>query len=181
MKIRLKAQRLFPLACVGILLYGIGMEIAEAPPRPRVPPGATLITYGDLAFSNALGLDKLKPGEALQRVPKSILKLEGKLVILQGFMIPIQSDGKDGIKAFLLIPNQMSCCFGIPPQVHQVVEVRMVAHPAAPAMDQVLAVLGRLHVHEHWDGPYLESLYQMEGWRVDSGPPLPVVPRRNQE
>jgi hypothetical protein len=181
MKIRLKVKWLFPMACAGILLYGIGMEIADAPPRPRVPPGATLLTYGDLAFSDALGLDKLKPGEALRKVPTSVRKLEGKLVVLQGFMIPIQSDDKDGVKAFLLIPNQMSCCFGIPPQINQVVEVRMVAHPIAPAMDQVLTVLGRLHVQEHWEGPYLESLYQMEGVRVDSGPPLPAVPRRNQE
>lgn len=181
MKIRLMVTWLLPAVCAGILLYGIGMEIADAPARPRVPPGATLITYGDLAFSDTLGLEKLKPGEALRKVPKSVLKLEGRPVVLQGFMIPIQSDGKDGIKVFLLIPNQMSCCFGIPPQLYQIVEVKMVDHPAAPAMDQVLTVLGRLHVQEHRDGPYLESLYQMEGWRVDSSPTLPVVPMRNQE
>jgi hypothetical protein len=169
------------LAAVGgILAYSIGEEMLMAPRSMKAPPGATLVTFRDLAgirLPDPGGHPG--PGDYWKGVPQAVRSLDQQRVAIQGFMIPTRTDPK-GVEAFLLVRSQASCCFGLPPSVTDVLEVRMVGQPAEPLRDRVVDVVGRLHVQEHWAGPMLGSLFQVDAERVTSasplGAPLPVRP-----
>jgi hypothetical protein len=52
----------------------------------------------------------------------------------------------------------------------------MTGRPADSLMDRIVGVSGRLHVQEHWAGPFLGSLFQMEADSVTpETPPAPLT------
>jgi hypothetical protein len=163
------------LASVGsFLLYGVGLEVKDAPRAIRVPAGVALVRFGDLAGA-ALpeGAARPRPGDFLKVVPPSILKLDRQRVLVQGYMIPtVSADRK--VREFLLVRSQASCCFGFPLRIGDVLEVRMTGRPAEPLKDRPVNVVGILHVQEHWAGASLGSLYQMDAESVSSASALPV-------
>jgi hypothetical protein len=155
-----------------ILLYGVGLEVKDGPAAVKVPAGVTLLGFGQLASGGLPeGAGPAKPGDFLKAVPRDVLKLDHQRVIIQGFMIPtVTADHL--VKEFLLVRNQASCCFGFPPQISEVMEVRMTGKSAEPLMDRTVNVVGTFHVQEHWAGRDLGSLYQMEADSVSSGSSL---------
>jgi hypothetical protein len=86
-------------------------------------------------------------------------------------MIPTVTENHR-VREFLLVRSQASCCFGFPPQISDVLEVRMTGASAQPLMDRIVNVVGQFHIQEHWAGRDLGSLYQMEADTVTSGSPL---------
>ena len=152
------------------------------PRATRTPPGATRITFGDLRGSaGADGQGPARAGDFLKALPGSTLNLDGQRVFIQGFMIPTQNED-NRVRAFILARNQASCCFGFPLQVADVVEVRMTGRPADRLMDRIVGVAGRLHVQEHWAGPYLGSLFQMDADSVTpETAPMPLTLARNAQ
>lgn len=163
---------LLPIGCV--LAYGIGLEIADTPRKVQAPPGVTATSFGDLSdFELPNNLDQRHPGDIAKRLPKSILDLDSKKVLIQGFMIPTRSENQK-VKEFMLVRSQTSCCFGIPPQLYDVVEVNMADKSAEPLMDRVVTVIGKFHVKEHWAGQYLGSLYQLDAESVASASPFAI-------
>jgi hypothetical protein len=180
---------LLPIGCV--LAYGIGMEIVDTPRKVKAPPGVTATSFGDLSdFELPNNLEQRHPGDIAKLLPKSILDLDSKKVLIQGFMIPTHAENQK-VKEFMLVRSQTSCCYGIPPQLYDVVEVHMTDKPAEPLMDRVVTVMGNFHVKEHWAGQYLGSLYQLDAESVVSaspyvlGSPLPPsngsIPSKNLE
>jgi len=169
----MKLPGMILLAAIGsILLYGVGVEVALAPSAVKAAPGATLVSFGELAAASFP--DQAKPGEYLKRVPGSIRKLENQRVTIQGFMIPTQTADRK-VSEFLLVRSQASCCFGMPPGVSDVLAIHMAGKPADPLMDRPVNVTGQLHVQEQWAGTSLSSLYQMEAECVASGSSLPPL------
>ena len=95
------------------------------------------------------------------RVPKKIRNLSGKTVALEGFMVPTVVDEQNRVKEFLLMPDQLSCCFGQAPEANGWV----VAHSEEGvdvAMDRVIRVLGTITVQERWDEEFFVGLYHVE-------------------
>ena len=174
------AKKIFATAVAGALRLGLGLEDRPAP--ARVPPGATLVSFWDLGGGGPL-VDpaRARPGDYLKAVPDRILKLDGRRVMIQGFMIPTQVQAR-AVREFMLVRSQANCCFGVPLQVADVVGVRMAGSPAEPLMDRVVSVVGRLHVQEHWTGPYLGALYQLDAESATAdGPARPLnLPRLPQ-
>jgi hypothetical protein len=108
---------------------------------------------------------KAKRGKVLGFVPASVRKLDGQRVILHGFMLPTKI--KDRLATeFLLLRTQSTCCFGVPPELNEGIEIVKIDSPTKPIMDIPVKVVGRLHVRERWEGPYLCSIYQMEAETV---------------
>jgi hypothetical protein len=108
---------------------------------------------------------KAKQGHVLENVPASIRQMDGKEVSVTGFMLPVQIKDKLTTQ-FMLMRNQNTCCFGIPPELHEVVEVVKLKTPAKVTMDTPVTVVGRLHVKDRWEGDFLCSIYQMEAESV---------------
>jgi hypothetical protein len=174
--IRHLPKLLFLAAVGGILAFGIGEELANRPRPMEVPPGATLISFGDLAGTRLPDPGRHPgPGDYRKGVPRAILDLDQRRVAIQGFMVPTRT-GPRGVEAFLLVRSQASCCFGIPPTLADVLEVHMAGNPVDPLQDRVVNVVGRLRVQESWAGPLLGSLYQLEAESVVPGSPLGAKP-----
>ena len=100
------------------------------------------------------------------RVPESVLALDGEAIALSGFLL-------DGGYAheFLLVQSMWSCCFGDPPAIHEAVVVRVEGEADDAWFDALVRVSGTLEVGEEWDDGYLLSIYRMRALRVDE--PLP--------
>jgi len=166
----MKLPGYFALACVsGILLYALGTELAELPARVKVPPGATLVTFGDLTGTDLPATpDQARQGDYLKGVSGRVRKLDDQRVVIRGFMIPTRTE-RSRVRSFLLVRMQASCCFGLPPQLTDVLEVQVAGDPVPALRDRTVDVAGTFHVQERWTGRYLSSLYQMDADSVTAG------------
>jgi hypothetical protein len=80
------------------------------------------------------------------RIPEKVKELNGRTVSVTGFMLP--TDFESGVvKSFMLLNNQMGCCFGVMPRVNEFVYVEMPEGKSTKYMTDIpLRVTGRLEV-----------------------------------
>ena len=95
------------------------------------------------------------------RVPQEVRTLSGKKVAMEGFMVPTVVNEENMVKEFLLMPDQLSCCFGQAPEANGWVVARSQAGVEV-AMDRVIRILGTLTVEERWDEEFFVGLYHVE-------------------
>ncbi len=100
-------------------------------------------------------------GSYAQRVPKPIRNQTGKSVAIEGFMIPTVVDENNKVKEFLLVPDQMSCCFGQTPEPNGWVVVSS-SDGVEVLMDEVIRVTGEITVEERWDEEFFVGLYHLD-------------------
>ena len=96
-----------------------------------------------------------------QRVPKHLREKSGRTVAVEGFMLPTVVDENNMVKEFLLLPDQMSCCFGKSPEANGWVVVSS-SDGVEVLMDQIIRVNGNLTVEERWDEEYFVGLYHLD-------------------
>jgi hypothetical protein len=137
-----------------------------ATPSPDAPLEASFKVLASWRIPDALF--KAKPGHVLRFVPGNIRRLDGKEVAVTGFMLPIRIHNKL-VTEFMLLRTQNTCCFGIPPELNEVVEVLRIDTPPRVLMDAPITVVGRMHVKERWEGTFLCSIYQLDAVRVVEG------------
>jgi hypothetical protein len=107
----------------------------------------------------ALGIDGPSEDSA---IPEAVRELDGRLVAIQGFMLPLRLEG-GLVTELLLMRDQSMCCFGVIPRMNDWVGVTMAAPGVKALMDQPVIVYGRLHVGETYDEGLLTRIYHMEG------------------
>ena len=78
-----------------------------------------------------------------QRVPKKLRKISNTKVAIEGFMIPTIVDENNELKEFLLLPDQMSCCFGQAPEANGWIVVSA-EQGAEVMMDRIIRITGEL-------------------------------------
>ncbi|GMU84705.1 MAG: hypothetical protein AMXMBFR47_45740 [Planctomycetota bacterium] len=118
----------------------------------------------------SLGSSEPQPaGEKLEKnaqIPKQILELNGKKVSVAGFMVPIEIK-KDQAKSFLLVRNQMLCCFGVQIGFNEWIFVEMEGDRRATFVPDVLVwVYGTLDVGEDVQDGMVMSIYRMKAGEV---------------
>lgn len=95
-------------------------------------------------------------------IPDKIKALDGQRVAVTGFMVPIEiRNGK--IYSFMLVRNQMACCFGMPVSPNEWIDVEMAnKNPAKYLPDIPLMARGVISVGEKKteDGMVI-SIYRM--------------------
>jgi len=131
-------------------------------------PFADLASY-DYEVADPAKLRTAKDPKTLlgDQVPARIKALDGKPVLLVGFMVPIDVDKKGNVTQFALTQNQSFCCYGIPPGLTELVVVDMEAGKVAPySYDVPVAVYGTLKVGEDIDDGYILSLYRVTAGEV---------------
>ena len=72
-------------------------------------------------------------------------------------MIPTVVDENNLVKEFLLLPDQMSCCFGQTPEANGWVVVAA-SEGVDALMDRIIRVTGVLVVEERWDEEFFVGL-----------------------
>lgn len=108
-------------------------------------------------------------GAATTEIPAEIDALNGRKVVVAGFMVPIEMrNGK--VRTFLLVRNQLACCFGMPMGLTEWLDITVDGDGLEPVQDVLVAVSGTLDVGPKVteDGMVL-SLYRM---KADSLRPL---------
>jgi hypothetical protein len=113
-----------PLACAALLVsaacLGGGLVTLSITYARELPEGFVRLDYGML---------QPLPGDPPEAIPDSARAMDGKNVLLKGYMYP----GKQqrGIVQFLLVRDQGDCCFGGNPKITDRVLVQM-NDPARP-------------------------------------------------
>tara|TARA_B100001093_G_scaffold328332_1_gene313295 strand:+ start:302 stop:1009 length:708 start_codon:yes stop_codon:yes gene_type:complete len=155
-------------------------NISEEKIVTNLPPLEEGSEYQLLAFRDMMNFEYLvdweKDGKEFnfssysQRVPKRLREKSGKKVAIEGFMIPTVVDENNEVKEFLLLPDQMSCCFGQAPEANGWVVVS--ANDGVEVMmDRIIRVTGQLTVEERWDTEFFVGLYHMTCEEI-TGPAL---------
>jgi hypothetical protein len=96
-------------------------------------------------------------------IPAFITDLNGTKAAVTGFMIPIDTD-KSGVNAtaFIIVRNQMSCCFGVVPMLNEYMMVTMKKGKKAKiVMDVPMTVYGTLETGEKFENGVGWTLYRM--------------------
>lgn len=125
-------------------------------------------TVGDEAMlTGDTGLEKLR---ATHQIPARVRALNGRKVRLPGFVMPL--DFSEGlVRSFLLMPNQSACCYGVMPQINEIVYVKMRDNRGAKAqMDIPMLVYGKLSVGESLRDGSVFCLYYVEADKVEPSP-----------
>ncbi len=92
-------------AAVSALCMATGLGLASYVYATEVPPGYARTSFEDF-----------RPDEVEQRgdvlVPPDVAKLDGKKVFIKGYFRPGSSDFEHNASRFLLVRDNMTCCFG---------------------------------------------------------------------
>jgi len=126
-----------------------------------------------VTLNNELLFNTNRPAWADQQVgamiPERIRAADGKLVSVDGFMIPLEYNGKK-VSKFILAVNQNTCCFGGNPQIHEFIIVSVAGAGVNDEMDIPLRVKGVLHVGAFRSNGTLSGIYRLEAQSVNYAP-----------
>jgi hypothetical protein len=135
--------------------------IAVPADAPKVDAsGIVESTFDDLKFP----MDKTAKFERSMLTPK-VQSLFGKRIRLRGYMFPTPQ--KRGIKQFVLVRDNMECCFGPGAALYDCVLITMAPGQTAEYSIRPIAVEGEFRLEELLgpDGRPL-AIYQMQGEAV---------------
>jgi hypothetical protein len=106
-----------------------------------------------------------KVDEADKYIPDSIKSLDGKKVMVTGFMIPLRVEAGKA-KEFLMMRNQGACCFGTMPKITEFITVKTTGNGVEPIMDVPINIAGTLHVGTTRENGYIIQIYRMDGEKI---------------
>jgi hypothetical protein len=92
-----------------------------------------------------------------QQIPSAIKQLDGRRVQIAGFMLPVKMEGQL-VSEFLLMRDQMMCCYGVTPRMNDWVVVR-VAKPVRFTPDVPVQFRGKLQVKAMEEQGFITGVY----------------------
>jgi hypothetical protein len=95
-----------------------------------------------------------------QQIPAAIKEYGGRQAQVTGFMLPIKMDGQL-VSEFLLMRDQMMCCYGITPRLNDWVVVKM-QKPVRYTPDVPVAFRGKLQVKTMQEQGFITGIYQLD-------------------
>lgn len=107
---------------------------------------------------------KDQPNET--KVPENVMVLNGKMISVEGFMVPLEvPDAR--VKTFLLVRDKASCCFGGPPKLTHRIYVTMDGDKSAEFFpDNLVTVKGTLNIVGSVIEEDTMALYEMKADEV---------------
>lgn len=103
--------------------------------------------------------------DGLVGMPKAIKKLDGKKLMMTGFMLPI--DEVENIKEFLLVQSLWSCCYGQPPDINGIVRVVMKGKSRIDYQFDPIKIIGDFKVEAYVEDGYCLDIYQLHADSVE--------------
>lgn len=145
--------RYFMTVCLLYLLTLSSVAQAQQPDKSRVKD----ISFDTIKFDIAKGAPFKR-----DMLTKEISALEGQLVRIRGYMLP--SFQQSGIKKFVLVRDNMECCFGPGAAIYDCVIIEMQGSSSASFSVRPMAVEGIFKVSEFKgpDGKHL-AIYHIDG------------------
>lgn len=159
-----------PLLAALALVGSRGLPAAEPGGEQTAPSAAAEqdldpskvrdITFDDIKF-------EIEKGERFRRkmLTQEIEQLHGRPVKIRGYILP--SFKQKGITQFVLVRDNMECCFGPGAAIYDCILVEMEKGKSASFTVRPVSVEGKFLVHEFKDpdGKHL-AIYRMEGHEV---------------
>jgi hypothetical protein len=110
---------------------------------------------------------ELQKGDAYDSkvLTDKVKNLDGKAIRIRGYILP--SFQQNGIKQFILVRDNMECCFGPGALLHDCIVVEMLPPATATFTVRPVSVEGNFSVRElkDPDGNYL-AIYHLDGKQV---------------
>jgi hypothetical protein len=165
-------------AAVAALAVAAWWHLATRPP-PAAPLAGEPLEFADLAATRASEDEEITP-----LYPPALLALEGRRVVIRGFMAPF--DSLTEMTRFMLMPYYVGCYFCAPPSLVQVLLVERPAPApgeARPFVEEAIEVEGELRLYRpERDGDFDFArgfLFRLAGARFTpagaAGPPRPLA------
>ena len=134
---------------------------------PRLVPAADPRGGGvkEVTFDNIkLEMEKDEPYDS-SKLTEEVKKLDGQNIRIRGYILP--SFQQSGIKQFILVRDNMECCFGPGAMLHDCVVVEMIPPATADFTVRPVSVEGNFTIRELKgpDGNYL-AIYHLDGKQV---------------
>jgi len=126
--------------------------------------GDYAIELPDSAFVEKLNIHLLRP-IIKAKIPQAVKELDGHKVAISGFMLPLD-DENGGTRKFILMRNQITCCFGGANRLNEYVVVTMNGPKPVPYDASPVTVRGTLTVGPEFEDGALNGIYQMAGDEV---------------
>ena len=119
--------------------------------RIREPNWARL---DDPDYVAALNLD--------EEIPPQIRALNGSKIEIEGFMLPLEGEFEN-VRTFVLLKDQMACCFGAIPLLNEWVYVEVPQKKKIRSYQDVpISLCGTLRVGAKFEGDILVGIYHLE-------------------
>ena len=123
--------------------------------------GPENITFDDIKF------DIEKDGVFKRKMlTDGINKLDSKSVKIRGYILPTSVFKQSGIKQFVLVRDNMQCCFGPGAAIYDCIIVEMTGKNSTNFTTRPIAVEGKFTVSEYEVGGRLMAIYHLEGVKV---------------
>lgn len=160
----------------------ISVDIQPAPPpvsQPRMVGGERsrkrtgayeLLTFDTLASYRIREPDwaRLDDPEYIatlnidDEIPPQIRALNGSKIEIEGFMLPLEGEFEN-VRTFVLLKDQMACCFGAIPLLNEWVYVEVPQRKKIRSyQDELVTLLGTLRVGAKFEGDILVGIYHLE-------------------
>ena len=164
-----------PTMRAGRITLGFGLALmALAVRAATLPAPASEGGYLKLGFDLLAGYPFVAPnpdGEANtppptgeEQIPAEVKGWSGKKAVVTGFMLPTKmANGR--ATEFLLMANQMACCFGAVPNMNDWVVVRM-PQGVAVVQDVPISFYGTFRVGAMVENGYLTGIYALDAERM---------------
>ncbi len=137
--------------------FCVGCGLNLAPPKP---------TYRTVAWTQLSSFVCPEKSASIP-LPAELQALDEQRVQLSGYMVPLDVEGSR-IQSFLLVRDQMLCCFGKMPRLNEWVFVEF---PKGAGMelpvDEPIQVSGRFRAREEREKGVVMSLYRLQAEKVE--------------
>jgi hypothetical protein len=148
-----------------------GTDGSGAPSAPSGPPkevdGYLQVEFArlsDFKIDTPAYDPAVKPEAALaavdKQIPEAIKRFDGKRAQITGFMLPVKMEGQL-VSQFLLMRDQMMCCYGIVPRMNDWIVVT-VAKPVRYTPDVPVSFRGKLSVKAMQEQGFITGIYLLE-------------------
>jgi len=107
---------------------------------------------------------KAAPPTGEEQIPAAVKAWSGQKAIVTGFMLPTRLEN-GLVTEFLLVKDQMLCCYGAVPNMNEWVVVKM-PKGVRPLMDLPVSFYGQLKVGAMFENGYMTGIYLLEGERM---------------
>lgn len=161
-----KNTKRLPALLILVLGLAAGWAAEASAAQPAAAPSIPRIGFDRLAgFPFTIPTPPATADQVLRQIPADLRALDGKVVVVTGFMLPVRVEA--GVTTeFLLMSSSQLCCFGVTPAMNAWIAVKM--PKGTPAKQDVpLSFRGRLRVAPQWDDGWLSSIYQLEAEALD--------------
>ena len=138
-----------------------------AMPAPTTRNGVTEITFKALEFIPLADPKNPQTGLAAfaPQAPSRVTAFDQTRVRISGYVLPTRYEA-GRVRDFLILSNQMMCCYGSPPRFCDYIVAHAESGPIASMMDLPTAFEETLHVHDVYVNGSWSALYSMDCTKI---------------